>query len=151
MPKLNAAAAGLALTLLLAAPALAQQPHVPAGKPTSAFLRQQDADQWRGSRLIGATVYGNDNNSIGEVDDLLIGRSGDVRAVVVGVGDKNVALPFAALTIKRMQGSNAIDKIVVNYSKEQLEQAPRFAFAGEPTPQTTGAGDALSAPIKPAH
>ena len=84
-----------------------------------------------------------------QVDDLLIGRTGDVRAVVVGVGDKNVALPFASLTIKRMQGSNAIDKIVVSYSKQQLQQAPRFAFNGEP--QTTGSGGALTAPVTPAH
>jgi hypothetical protein len=150
MLKHQPAAAGLAIALSLAAPAFAQQPQTtPTGHPTSAFLRQEGADQWRGSRLIGATVYGKDNNSIGEVDDLLIGRDGEVRAVVIGVSDKKVALPFASLTIKRMQGSNAIDKIVASYSKQQLEQAPRFAFEGEPRPQTTGFGDPLSAPPKP--
>jgi hypothetical protein len=147
MRKHKSAAAGLAAALALAAPGLAQQPQAPAaGTPMSAFLRQQSADQWRGSRLLGATVYGADNNSIGEVDDLLIGRNGEVLAVVVGFGEKNVALPFAALTIKRMQGSNAIDKIVVGYSKQQLDQAPRFAFDGEARSQTTGAGDASNVP-----
>jgi hypothetical protein len=149
MLKHRPAAAGLAMALSLAAPAFAQEPQAAAANPTNAFPRQQGADQWRGSRLIGATVYGTDNNSIGEVDDLLIGRDGDVRVVVVGVGDKNVALPFASVTIKRMQGSNAIDKIVVGYSKQQLQQAPRFAFDGEP--QTTGVGGALTAPATPAH
>ena len=148
MPMHKPVAAGLAAVLSLAAPGFAQQPQT---VPTTAFLQQQSADQWRGSRLIGATVYGTDNNSIGEVDDLLIGRNGEVRAVVIGIGDKKVALPFAALTIKRMQGSEAIDKIVASYSKQQIDQAPQFAFDGEARPQTTGSGDALTAPTKPAR
>lgn len=141
-------AAGLAAALA-AAPAtssLAQQPPTPpAGTPMSAFLQKQGDSEWRGTRLIGATVYGSDNSSIGEVDDLLIGPNGEVRAVVVGVGEKNVALPFAALTIRRMQGSEAIDKITVRYSKQQLNDAPRFAFDGADRPQTSGSGGGSNA------
>lgn len=144
MPKHILIAAGLA-AVLLAPPATSGFAQTAPASPTSSSPRQQSADQWRASRLIGATVYDTDNTSVGEVDDLVIGRNGDVRAVVVGVGEKNVALPFASLTIRRMQGSNAIDKIVVGYSKQQLNESPQFSFDGAAQSQTIGSGGASNA------
>jgi len=110
------------------------------------FLQQQDANDWRSSKLVGASVYGPDNSSIGEIDDVLIAQNGQIHAVVVGVGgflgvgQKDVALPFAALTITRKPDSNAIDKIKVSYTKEQLKDAPTFAFYQATKSQTTGSG-----------
>jgi hypothetical protein len=144
-----------ALAVVLATPVFAQQSEAPAAQPHTnvgaaaatsqqgGFLHNQDADQWRASKLIGASVYGPDNNSIGEINEVLIGANGTVGAVVIGVGgflgvaEKDVALPFAALTIKRKPGLGTIDKITVSYSKEQLNNAPRFAFSDSPA-QTTG-------------
>ncbi len=139
MPKQTLIAAGFAAVLLAWPPVCTFAQTAPAS-PTSSFPRQQGAHQWRASGLIGATVYSKDNDSIGEVDDLVIGRNGDVRAVVVGVGEKKVALPFTSLTIRRMAGSSAIDKIVTAYSKQQLNEAPHFAFEGSTQLQTTGTG-----------
>jgi len=108
------------------------------------FLQQQDANDWRSSKLVGASVYGPDNSSIGEIDDVLIAQNGQIHAVVVGVGgflgvgQKDVALPFAALTITRKPDSDAIDKIKVSYTKEQLKDAPKFAFYQATKSQTTG-------------
>ena len=71
------------------------------------FMHQQNASEWRGSKLIGASIYGPDNKSIGDINDVLIGNDGRVTAVVVGVGgflgvgEKNVALPFQALNVER--------------------------------------------------
>ncbi len=108
------------------------------------FMQQQNASEWRGSKLIGASVYGPDNKSIGDINDVLIGNDGRVTAVVVGVGgflgvgEKNVALPFKALDVERKADSTSIDKITVSYTKDQLKNAPTFAYykAGQPT--TTG-------------
>jgi|SRR5665213_1526895 len=145
-----------ALTAALATPAFAQQPTngsssmSPSSVGTSAqpgFLQQQNANDWRGSKLIGANVYGQDNVSIGSISDVLIGSGGKIQAVVVGVGgflgvgSKDVAVPFTALNITRKPNSNAIDKINVSYTKDQLKSAPKFAFY-EPASSNTTTGSA---------
>jgi hypothetical protein len=132
-----------ALTVL-GLPALAQQPN-PAQQNASGFVQGGSAGGWRGSKLIGASVYGPDNASIGEIGDVLIAPDGKIRAVVVSVGgylgaaDKDIAIPFEALSITRGAAEGAIDKVKVGYSKQQLNDAPRFAF-DQPARTTTGQG-----------
>ena len=116
------------------------------------FVQNQHATDWRGSKLIGAIVYGPDNASIGSINDVLIGNDGRVRAVVIGVGgflgvgEKNVGMPLDALNITRKPDSSAIDKITVSYSKEELKGAPQFAYDEAIKTQTTGSN--VSEPIK---
>ncbi len=138
-----------ALAIALATPTLAQQNSLQPQRSTQAdFVQNQSEHGWRGSKLIGASVYGPDNASIGEISDVLIGGDGAIRAVVVGVGgflgitDKDVAIPFRAVTITRGPANGSIDKVIVNYSKQQLKDAPRFAFDQMASPQTTGADSA---------
>lgn len=147
-----------ALAVVLAAPAFAQQTNpsmpsqptqmqnAPASEATpqrAGFVQKQSANEWRGSKLIGTSVYGPDNNSIGEINDVLIGDNGNVRAVVIGVGgflgvgEKDVALPFDALNVTRKSGSSSIEKINVSYTKDQLKNAPKFAYYDNQA-QTTG-------------
>ena len=110
------------------------------------FVQAPEAGEWRASKLIGASVVGPDDKSIGDINELLIAEDGGVDAVVVGVGgflgigEKNVAIPFEALNVQRKSDSNDIEKITVNYSKDELENAPKFAYNKEqPKPATTGA------------
>jgi hypothetical protein len=150
-----------ALTAALATPAFAQQPPKSDGgtQPVQVqsvpgqtagdgerFVQNQHATDWRGSKLIGATVYGPDNASIGNINDVLIDNNGKLRAVVIGVGgflgvgEKDVAMPFETLKIVRKPESSSIDKVTVSYSKDDLKNAPKFAWY-EPGPsQTTGSG-----------
>jgi pyruvate/2-oxoglutarate dehydrogenase complex dihydrolipoamide acyltransferase (E2) component len=58
----------------------------PAGLDEAGFYIYQEGRQMLGSRLIGADVWGAENESIGNVDDLLIDENGDVIAIVVGIG-----------------------------------------------------------------
>jgi hypothetical protein len=151
MPKHTVIAAAFAA--VLAMPALAQDnspPKSPAtSPPMQSFVAAQDAGGWRGTKLIGASVYGPDNASIGEISDVIVGNDGKLRAVVIGVGgflgvaEKDVAIPFQALDIKPGAAAGSIDKITVSYSKDQLKAAPRFAFDQLGSPQTTGAGSPL--------
>jgi PRC-barrel domain len=73
-----------------------------AGAESGRFITQQQQNQWRASRLIGVDVYGSDNEKIGDINEVLVDRSGNADAVVLGVGgflgigEKNVALPFNA-------------------------------------------------------
>jgi sporulation protein YlmC with PRC-barrel domain len=92
------------------------------------FVQAQHATDWRGSKVIGATVYGPDNASIGDVNDVLVDNNGQIRAVVIGVGgflgvgEKDVAIPFDTLHITRRPESSSIDKITVSYTKDELKR-----------------------------
>jgi len=52
---------------------------------------------------VGVNIYNSNDESIGEVNELLIDKDGTIKAVVIGVGgflgigQKNVALPYTAI------------------------------------------------------
>jgi hypothetical protein len=98
------------------------------------FLNEQSASEWRSSNLVGAKVVGANKQNIGEINEVLIDNSGVVKAVIIGVGgflgvgEKDVAVPFSALQVSRKLGSEDIDQVTVNYSKDQLSQAPSFKY-----------------------
>ncbi|WP_168197773.1 PRC-barrel domain-containing protein [Pseudolabrys sp. FHR47] len=110
------------------------------------FVSSQQSTDWLGSKLIGASVYGPDNASIGEINDVVIGGDGKINAVVVGVGgflgvgEKSIALPFEAISVARKPDLAAIDKITVSYTKDQLKNAPTFAYYEPASRSTTGSG-----------
>jgi hypothetical protein len=141
--------AAVSLTVLAASPALAQssptqnmQKNMDATNPTattsitapSSFLNQQTANEWRSSDLVGTKVVGAGNENIGEIEDVLIDNGGMVKAVVIGVGgflgvgEKDVAVPFSALQVSRKVGSEDIERVTVSYTKDQLNQAPSFKY-----------------------
>lgn len=99
-----------------------------APKPgQQAFLSQQQPDQLLASKLMRQSILGANNERIGDVNDLLLSKDGQVSAVLVGVGgflgigEKTVAIPFEAL--KRSPESN---QLTASYSREDLQQAPEF-------------------------
>jgi hypothetical protein len=50
------------------------------------FITWQSQDQMIASNLMGASVWGADNQTIGSVDDLLLDREGQIIGVIVGIG-----------------------------------------------------------------
>jgi len=155
-----------ALAAVLAGPALAQ--NAPMNQSNDAthmnsssamktdqqagFVQNQSASEWRASKVIGASVYGPDNKSIGAINDVILASDGSVKAVVVGVGgflgvgEKNVAIPFQALNVTRKANSATIDKITVSYNKQELQNAPKFAFYQANGSSTTGEDTSRTAP-----
>jgi hypothetical protein len=129
-----------------------------ASAQQAGFMQRQDANEWRSTELVGASIYGPDDKSIGEINEVLIGKDGRVTAVVVGVGgflgvgEKNVALQFNALNVQRKDGESAIDKITVSYTKNQLNSAPSFAYYEGGQAETTGAkvNESTKTPMAPA-
>jgi sporulation protein YlmC with PRC-barrel domain len=95
--------AALAGTALLAAVASAQTPTTssdrmaPAAASTSSSSFQGN---WRASKVVGLSVYNDNNESLGTINDLLMDKSGNIKAVVLGVGgflgvgEHLVAVPF---------------------------------------------------------
>lgn len=101
-------------TALLATPALAQTSNQPSGSSNAPaasasnsgsgqFMSQAQAGQWRASKLVGVDIYGSNNEKIGDVNEILLDKSGNAQAVVIGVGGflgvgaKDVAIPFSAV------------------------------------------------------
>ena len=100
--RLNRSTIALVAAAAFAAPALAQTPAREAGG-AGQFVTDQAANQWRGSKLVGLTIYGSDNQPVGDVNEILVDDQGTIAAVVIGVGgllgigEKDVAVPFRAI------------------------------------------------------
>lgn len=106
--------------------------------------------------LRGKTVYGVDGSSLGQINEVLASADGAANAVVIGVGGKNVVVNLSALQMAPSQATGATgtdtmssnsagtssaqanaasasnDRIVLNMTREQLEQAP--AYTGSTAP-----------------
>jgi predicted outer membrane protein len=83
--------------------------------------------------LVGATVYGADDENVGEVSELIVsesGTKGQVDAVVIdvggflGIGEKPVAIEFKGLQI--MADASNKYYIYSKFTREQLENAPEY-------------------------
>jgi len=98
------------------------------------FLQQQTTGELRSTKLIGAKVMGANNQNIGEINDIVIDQNGGIQAVVVGVGgflglgQKNVAIPYKNLTVTRGSTSDSIERVSVDYTKDQLNSAPSYKY-----------------------
>src|SRR3954454_18410912 len=94
-------AACLVGTALATSSAFAQTSSTPPSP--GQFITQQSPGQWRASKLVGVDVYGTDNAKVGDVREVLLNQDGAAEAVVIGVGgflgigEKDVAVPFKAL------------------------------------------------------
>lgn len=96
-------AAGLAGTALFATVAFAQTSTTATDRANMAPAAASDSSfrgDWRTSRVVGLSVYNDNNESIGSISDLLTDRSGNIKAAVIsaggvlGVGAHLVAIPF---------------------------------------------------------
>jgi sporulation protein YlmC with PRC-barrel domain len=107
-----------------------------------------------GSRLIGQPVYstaGDDGENIGNIDDLVFDESGQITAVVIGVGgflgigEKAVAVDFGMLEFTL--AADNTERWVLPTTAEALTAAPDFVW--EEDEPVDGAADAM-APADPA-
>ncbi|MGA9947033.1 MAG: PRC-barrel domain-containing protein [Xanthobacteraceae bacterium] len=81
-------------------------------------------------------VYDQSNSKIGDVSDVLVGPSGQVNAVIVGVGGflgagaKDVAVSFSS--IKQTMKDNKI-YLTMDTTKDALKTAPGFKYDSDKT------------------
>jgi ribosomal 30S subunit maturation factor RimM len=77
----------IAAAALISSTVLAQnlEPATPA-MPSNKWMTPEGAGQWRGSKLIGLSVYNKDREKVGGITELMVDKSGKVDAVVVGAG-----------------------------------------------------------------
>jgi len=161
MKRLTGASMIVALSALSAAAQTAQPPQAPPsgvdsrtnsgqnahGSQTQAttqatgapnYVTRQGPDQFLGISIVQQPVYMTDGRGIGEIDDLLIDRSGRIAAVVIDVGGflgvtgRRVAVPMESLDFQRptTPGSERTSlKVVFPTDRAQLEKSPNFESA----------------------
>jgi len=81
--------AGLVGSALLATVAFAQNPTATTDSAKMAPAAASDSSfqgNWRASKMVGLSVYNDKNESLGSINDLLTDKSGNIKAVVIGVG-----------------------------------------------------------------
>src|SRR5262245_61876848 len=125
-----------AVAALAAATALAMPMLVLAqGPPQTVQLTKVDvvkvATGYRASKVIGASVVNDGNDTVGKVDDVIIGQDGRSPFAVLtvggflGMGSKLVVLPYEQL--KTTGG-----KIVLpGATKDALKALPEFKYASD--------------------
>jgi sporulation protein YlmC with PRC-barrel domain len=103
----------------------------------SVLLQETPDDYLAHQDLIGTSIRNTQNDTIGEVEDLVVEKSGRLKGVVVGVGgflgigEKHVALAWNEIQMREPERSGAVTRarhplMVVNVTKDQLRQAPEF-------------------------
>ena len=99
----KAQALAVALFVAAIAPPAAAQTAATGNSGTDPFVSKAMPGDWSTSKLVGVSIYGPNNESIGKVNDVVIDGSGAIKAVVVGVGGflgmgrKNVGLAFSEI------------------------------------------------------
>jgi len=127
----------VSLAALMAAPAFAQQATTPSTQmaPAPAATAPMPAANLgagdvSAKDLLRQNVKNAASETVGDVNDVLIARDGKIVAVIVGVGgflglgEKDVALPFDQLTF----ATDTKGKLAVSTAatKESLQAAPEY-------------------------
>ena len=159
-----AIASTLSLTVALAQspPSAPPAPSAPAASSemgsAANTITAQKPDEWLATRLRGTSVLGSDGVKIGSVDDILLDRSGSIKALVIGVGGflgigaKDVAIPFKQFqVVPGTEGKS--DVLTLSMTKDQLADAQDFKPYEPPRPAVTpgpAAGGGMRSPMAPA-
>ena len=102
--------------------------------PSAAAAPVSAAGQWRASKLVGVNIYNEQNEKIGDINDVLIDRSGKVDGVVISVGgflgmsEHNVMMRMDQIKFANEAGTTTTggkqwypDRGTVNATKDQLK------------------------------
>jgi len=97
-------------------PAAAGDKTADATTPSEVFIDKQDVGLVRAPKLVGVAVYDSNNTNVGKIADIMLDHNGEVKAVVIGVGgflgigSKDVAVPFSSLHWQTEKRSVATDE-----------------------------------------
>lgn len=90
---------------------------------------------YRGSKIIGATVYNDQNQSVGKIDDLLVSQDGKAPYAVLsvggflGMGDHLIVVPTSNLRVAFDKDKSNDTKIVLpGATKDQLKGLPEYTY-----------------------
>jgi sporulation protein YlmC with PRC-barrel domain len=128
----------------------------PSGKAT--VVNSQKSDQFLVSSFKGTDVLGPDDKKIGDVTDLLFDKTGNIQAVIVGVGGflgigaKDVALTLPSFDVVPGKDGQS-PTLKLSMTKDELTQAAAFERQKPPQPaaaQRPAPGGSSTLPRGPA-
>jgi sporulation protein YlmC with PRC-barrel domain len=140
-------AAGLLACAALTPVAFAQDKQASSGGGKIQFVQTIDAQEFRGSELMGQTVYNDQDEAIGDIGDALLDKSGKVSAVIIdvggflGIGAREVGVPFNALRFERAPETAAASPAAGGNDPSSKSVQDARSSAGGPPP-TAGSGAA---------
>ena len=127
-------------------------------KPVKGQIVMQDKDSILASTLIGSTVYSPANETVGDINDLIVGLDGKVQGVVIGVGgflglgEKDVAVKMDQITVQPEDANKSNVRLILASTKADLEAAPEFksvAAQNREMNSNTGSTTMPAAPATP--
>ncbi len=98
---------------------------------TTEFLTTMPENTLLISNIYDQKVYDPSENKIGDIKDIMVDRSGVVRAVIVsvggflGMGEKDVAVPMDAVNVTQRNNKSWL---TMNTTKDALKSATGFKF-----------------------
>lgn len=110
-------------------------PSATAAQETSPFLVKQNASELLAANLIGQTVMTVNNESIGEVTDLITDKDGKILAVLIGaggflgIGQKDLAIRFEDIKVTRDENNDLT--VTANVTKGMVAEAPDYQTLDE--------------------
>jgi sporulation protein YlmC with PRC-barrel domain len=133
MSRTPTAFAAFLVAASIAGPAFVSAPAFAQGTPqTISFVRvdaQALATGYRTSKVVGATVYNEANETVGKIDDLIVTPNDRVPFAVLsvggflGVGTSYVVIPYSNLELRE-------EKVILRgATKESLQKLPEFKYA----------------------
>lgn len=139
----------LSVALMSGAAVVAMQ--LPAVAATD-FIAKQAVGEASSSGLIGTKIKNTAGENVGDVNYLVLDAEGKVTTVVIGVGgflgvgEKNVGVPFKAVT--RQDDANGNPAFILNATKEELNSAPSYEWAEKSTMQKAAESASGTVPEK---
>lgn len=109
--------------------AYAQAPQQAASPPAATKAMPSPAASADTRNLIGRNIQNAQNETIGEIKSIHVGKDGKIQAVMVGVGgflgvgEREVRLAWTDLTV-----TNNGEKVTVNMTKDQLKGQPEYKY-----------------------
>jgi PRC-barrel domain protein len=106
-------------------PSPQETPKAPAPPPSVTVIGARDAHG-----ILGREVRSAANEDMGRIVDVIVDRSGTVRAAVIdfggflGVGSRKIVVDWSALHFGRI--ANKGDSITLELNKEQVSAAPEY-------------------------
>jgi len=119
-----------AIVVLMSMAPMAQSAPSKLG-PSARFMPTVPVDATTVTNFYKQSVYDPSNNKIGEILDLMLEKDGRITAAMVGVGgflgigEKNVAIPFDALTVSQKDKQR---HLTLNTAKDALKSAPGLTY-----------------------
>ena len=130
-----------------AAPASPSAGHDANGNASAQESYDPNADA-RASKVIGSSIYNDQNETVGSLDDILISRGNKqpVRAVIsvggfLGIGNKLVEVDYDRL---KFEENNKV--VMPHATKDELNKMPAFTYRTAMGNAGTGAGNNPAAP-----